>query len=596
MSNAITRAVVHACAMTVFALAAVLPAGAQASCTTAAWENPCAPGAGSPSTDCHLEWIFTPPTAPINPKGKDGVPKNRVSCYEGDRRCDSDPDLGNHSCTLPVVPCINNADPRFGSCTPSAVTSFSFLKTPHDAADESNRAALEARFGADGFGVSVTRRKDAVFAGSANATVSACGAPVDVQVPLAQSGSGYRKKAKRIISKVTTASGATDKDSLLFVCLPSTCGDGVVQADHEQCDDGNRVNGDGCDQGCQLEGLENESPTPTSTRTDTPTRTATATATPTITPTETLAPGVPTFTRTPTFTPTATAIPTETPAPITRRCNFRTGTNNTGLTVAGNVTANASISGYQDWEFFPPDGNGVSQIRIPKDQMQFSCALVQATVLITITAGTVCLRPDIDAGDGFGAIDCNGGNQAGYNSATQMDHNTNQNALGFPQDPDCEETYLSPDGLISRASIEDPSQSIYHAGVCNSAVHLSYNGTSPANGMTLTQNLIARISTAQTSCSPNPCPPNDTPYDSGAGDLSVTGRMTTGQSVGTLFDRNNSAGSNFSRTFTGATVPCSTIFAPGGNVSNMKVGVVIPFPDTAATINDANVEVRLVCQ
>jgi hypothetical protein len=132
--------------------------------------------------------------------------------------------------------------------------------------------------------------------------------------------------------------------------------------------------------------------------------------------------------------------------------------------------------------------------------------------------------------------------------------------------------------------------------VCNSAVHLSYNGVSPANGMTLTQNLIARISTAQTSCSPNPCPPNDAPYDSGAGDLAVTGRMTTGQSVGTLFDRNNSAGNNFSRTFTGATVPCSTIFAEPGAVSNMRVGVVIPFPDTAATINDANVEVRLVCQ
>jgi hypothetical protein len=227
--------------------------------------------------------------------------------------------------------------------------------------------------------------------------------------------------------------------------------------------------------------------------------------------------------------------------------------------------------------------------------MQFSCALVQASILITITAGTVCIRPDIEAGDGFGAIDGNGGSESGYNNATQVDHNTNQNANGFPQDPDCEETFLSPEGQLSRARIEEPTQSVYHAGVCNSATHLSYSGNYPVNGMTLTQKLIARISTAQTSCSPNPCPPNDTPYNSGAGDLAVAGRMTTGQSVATLFDRNNSAGNNFSRTFTGAPVSCSTIYAPSGNVTNMRVGVAIPFPDTAATINDANVEVRLVC-
>lgn len=511
-------------------------------------------------------------------------------CYEGDPRCDIDPDLGNNSCTLPLTPCINNTDPRLSSCTPSSIASFSVVKPPRDAADEANREALEAAFGADGFGVSVTRRKDAVFAGTANATANLCGAPVGLQVPLAQRPSGVRKKSKRVISRVVTESGSIDKDSLLLVCLPSTCGDGVIQPDHEQCDDGNRTNGDGCDQGCQLEGLAMQSPTPTGTRTNTPTRTLTPT------PTETLPPGVPTFTNTPTETPTATPIPTDTPEPVTRRCNFRTGTNNTGLTVAGNVTANASISGYQDWQFFPPDDNGVAQIRIPSDGMQFGCALVQATVLITITAGTVCIRPDVEAGDGFGVIDCAGGNETGYNNTTQADHNTNLNATGFPQDPDCEEVFLTPEGQISHATLEEPSQSVYHAGVCNSATHLSYSGTYPPNGMTLTQKLIARISTASTTCNASTCPANDAPYDPNAGDLSVAGRMTTGQSVATMFDRNNSSGNNFSRTFTGTTVPCSQIYAEGGSVSNLRVGVAIPFPDTAATINDANVEVRLVCQ
>jgi hypothetical protein len=263
------------------------------------------------------------------------------------------------------------------------------------------------------------------------------------------------------------------------------------------------------------------------------------------------------------------------------------------------VTATSQISGYQDWVFMERDENNVGEIRIPTDGMSFGCGLVQATVLITITAGTVCIRPDIEAGEGFGVIDCNGGNETGYNSATVVDHNTNQNAVGLPQDPECDEIFLSPDGLISSASIEtQPASGPYHAGVCNSAVNLSYNGNYPANGMTLTQKLIARISTAQTSCSPNPCPANSAPFDAEAGDIAVVGKLTTGQSVGTLHNRdNNQSSTNYSRTFTGTTKSCAAIYDGGSNhLTDAKIGVVIPFPDTAATINDANVEVRLRCQ
>ena len=34
------------------------------------------------------------------------------------------------------------------------------------------------------------------------------------------------------------------------------CGDNVVQTDYEECDDGNNNNGDGCDENCELEGIE----------------------------------------------------------------------------------------------------------------------------------------------------------------------------------------------------------------------------------------------------------------------------------------------------------------------------------------------------
>lgn len=201
-------------------------------------------------------------------------------------------------------------------------------------------------------------------------------------------------------------------------------------------------------------------------------------------------------------------------------------------------------------------------------------------------------------GDGEGAIDCNGGVLEGYNSVTLSDHNTNQNDVGLPQDPDCEEVFITPDGLVNSASIESNSGGPYHAGVCNSAIHLSYNSMYPPNGLTITQKLIARISTAQTSCTPNPCPDQDAPYDSGAGDIRLSGKMTTGSSTAILHNRNNvQTAVNYNRTHTGITKSCSDIYtAPSNNLAGLRIGVVIPFPDTADTINDALVEVRLRCQ
>jgi cysteine-rich repeat protein len=579
-------------ALTMLGLGA-LPTRANAQdCTGPFFENPCAPTGGSSSTDCNAEWIFTPPASEINIMGRGGIPKNRVVCYEGDPRCDFDPDLTNKSCTLRVTPCINNQDPRLPKCNPFAVSSFTVMRPLRPAllsTDDLSRQSLENSMGAGGLGLTIKREiYITIYEGQPTAASNVCGPPAEVIVPLKQRSGKSLRNVKRFVTRTDLlTAGKFDKDSLLFECRPSTCGDGVIQGDHEQCDDGNRDNGDGCDAGCQLEGLAVDSPTPTASRT--PTDTPTPLGTPTYTPTQ--VPGAPTF------TPTQTASPSPTPTPIgaiMRRCNFRTGTNNTGLTVQGGVTANASISGFQDWLFLPPDVNNVRQIVMPKTNMSFSCALVQATILITITAGTVCIRPDFENDDGVGVLDCNGGNETGYNTLFEMDHNTNENSVGFPIDPDCEETFLTPDGLLTRARIESPDQDVYHAGVCNSALHSAYSGNYPANGMTLTQNLIARISTAQTSCSPNPCPPQTAPFDGDAGDLAVTGRMTTGQSTAVMFNNNNGA-SSATRTFTGAPVACSTIFAPTGNVNNMRVGVAIPFPDTAATINDGRVEVRLVC-
>src|SRR5262249_2953299 len=118
----------------------------------------------------------------------------------------------------------------------------------------------------------------------------------------------------------TSSLGKKDRDRVTLQCKPSTCGDGIIQADHETCDDGNRLNGDGCDQGCHI-----ELPTPTPTNTI-PAATSTTTSTPTDTPTQagptTTVTDTPTVTNTPTITdtPTITPTPSSTPTPLPATC------------------------------------------------------------------------------------------------------------------------------------------------------------------------------------------------------------------------------------------------------------------------------------
>ncbi|GBD25885.1 Anti-sigma-I factor RsgI2 [bacterium HR30] len=296
-------------------LGAGIPGVAHAqSCTQGLFANKCIPGGGSKGTDCHLEWLVQTMQIPESPKFTgSGLPKNKYLCYEGDPRCDIDPDLNNKSCTVPVQLCINNADPRFaGSCIPSALALFEVKKpsaTSLDPADVANLAALESA-ASSGFGLTVMRRNTPTTSGGSNSSPNLCGAPVPIVVPLKTTASGTIRpgtRALRVMAKTTT--GLIDPDTLKIQCLPSTCGNGIVEADHETCDDGNRANGDGCNQGCQR-----ELPSPTPTPTPTVTATATNTGTPTVTPTPTV---TDTPTRTPTetktFTPTRTHTPTHTP-------------------------------------------------------------------------------------------------------------------------------------------------------------------------------------------------------------------------------------------------------------------------------------------
>ena len=221
-------------------------------CTSAAPLNDCVAGGGVSQTDCTVELLVQP--AP--PRSGRGVPRNRVDCYEGDA-CDADPAIGNHQCRFDLRLCINNHDARLPACAPSDLASLEVLKPSWRSADPTdlaNRAALESSAGAGGFGVSVLRAGSAIFTGTDNADADRCGDPIAVLVPLRQLPGGTVLAANRKIRiRSLTSSQSTDTDIISFRCRPSTCGNSIVEHDHETCDDGNRLNGDGCNQACQLE-------------------------------------------------------------------------------------------------------------------------------------------------------------------------------------------------------------------------------------------------------------------------------------------------------------------------------------------------------
>ncbi len=572
--------------------------------------NPCSPGGGSKRTDCNIEWQLNPPIPPIGGLNQQTLPPHRRVCYEGDPRCDIDSNLTNHSCTFQTMICANNSDPRLTSCLPSDFNSLTIM-SPRDnsssQADQDNLSAISvASLFSFGFNTqNETPQHYRVLNGlSANTPVpftvqNRCSSLISIEVPLKLTPANKERSARRTLKvKATTSALTTDTDSLTLICRPSTCGDGIIQLDHETCDDGNRINGDGCDQACQIEGstptptgtfftrtpTPTESPrpsptpsltpsptdtpteTPTLTPTDTPTETPTLTPTetPTITqtptPTETLVPGqntrtftpTPTKTSTGTNTPTATNTPTRTPTPTPTNTPTRTNTSTPtpsftptfiGRTcnLAGTTSATINarlvvltlpLAGSQVWQFGFLKPDNTRDMSIPPSASHFNCASTVFTgVNVKVCArldatqtckngpsiGTVChcASPPAsctnasecgagflcDVTNGTGIVDCAGGDLSGYNSLTQIDHNTNQASvqgqpnIGLPSDPSCTATYLSADGVTVLSSCIEGSGADCsgtpntHLGVCNSPVVQNFTGAYPAGGFKIHESI-----------------------------------------------------------------------------------------------------------
>jgi hypothetical protein len=130
-------------------LTATFDLGPPAACRAAA-PGECIPGTGAPRTDCVTEWLVQPvPPLASARAGTRNVPNYRVTCADGDPRCDFDGVAGkNGSCIFHVAICANNSDPRPAAkhCVPSAVTEYRLLapngRKPRDAVDALNASTL----------------------------------------------------------------------------------------------------------------------------------------------------------------------------------------------------------------------------------------------------------------------------------------------------------------------------------------------------------------------------------------------------------------------------------------------------------------------
>ncbi len=153
------------------------------------------PGGGTSKTDCLSEF--------------DGVVPNfgrAVQCTDGDPACDVD-GSANGACAFSISVCLNNADHRFPTCTPTDIATF-VVK---------NKAP-----GSKNYDPQLQALQDAVAGLGLPTATATCTAPQFVNIPLTAKKGKFKRSKKRIRIIAETSGGTRDRDTLKLFCLPST--------------------------------------------------------------------------------------------------------------------------------------------------------------------------------------------------------------------------------------------------------------------------------------------------------------------------------------------------------------------------------------
>jgi len=181
----------------------------------------CVPGGGSSRTDCAGELL---PFGVALQVPASGLPKTKVTCTDGDARCDADATIDG-VCRIRTSLCLNNSDPRLPLCTPSAVGAAEVKKpsSQKDDADTANRAALAGAI--VGLGIELRDKKTVVQPGDETSALDVCSAPVELLVPLKDTARGFGKATKPFGVSFLRFDAAgkpllQDADKLIASCLP----------------------------------------------------------------------------------------------------------------------------------------------------------------------------------------------------------------------------------------------------------------------------------------------------------------------------------------------------------------------------------------
>ncbi len=178
----------------------------------------CIPGTGAPRTDCVTEWLVQPVPPIVSARlGTRNIPSYRVTCADGDPRCDFDGSSAkNGSCVFHVAVCANDTDPRPATrrCVPSAITEYRLLapngRRPRDAADAANAATLLAAVTNLGVPAAPTVADGRIAFSPALAALDRCTPLQGIVVPVG---------TKVLRSRAVTTTKRRDTDQLRLRCL-----------------------------------------------------------------------------------------------------------------------------------------------------------------------------------------------------------------------------------------------------------------------------------------------------------------------------------------------------------------------------------------
>ncbi|MFN8599385.1 MAG: DUF4215 domain-containing protein [Candidatus Binatia bacterium] len=511
-------------AVSLMALAGAAAPAAAADCSTNAPLNECIPGGATSRLDCLQEWLSLPDTA----RNYKGVPKPKIVCYEGDPNCDSDPDLNNGLCTFRTQICINNTDPRLPNCVPSDVTTFEFDqrdRNANDPADTANKDNIEWELGSGGLGPYIVQDQQLVYAGVVNDTPNLCSGEIQLFVPMTQRPDGsYKKARRRFRVRASSSDGRVDVDTFTYWCLPSRCGDGYLEPKKEQCDDGNRDNDDGCDQGCYI--VPTPTPTPSPSPSPSPTASPSPSPTPSPTPEPTQTPEptpTPDFTPTPspepTQSPTPTASPSPSPSPIPQPTlgiwSFGVSTGNSALcpgtalsdgtqlrssgVPGSNSTGGGSVCSLSRGNFavsgnFTVQGGSINPVDGKAPIELLNARVVRVQQPTAASSDYICLRIE---GNGPGFVDCDGGTN------TRLLAQMNSNGVNPPSPPSWDPLWLNTvagDSGAGMAQLPVKVKLIQQPAVCPAEGDVAWSTVDPLDTVITTGQAQAQI------LSPRSCP------------------------------------------------------------------------------------------